>query len=138
MPVLTFHLPADLAGPACCERLLREASILFAATLDAPLTQVRAFVQRYDPQLVALGGRPVSQGGSAGVYFTCVVLEDRSLQQRQELVARLTDLVSEVVGVKRQAVRGHVLPVSAQDWAIGGIPAAVLREAEVLDRESRG
>ena len=57
-------------------------------------------------------------------YFTAIVLEGRPVEQRHRLLAELTDLIVEVLGATRSRVRGRIIQVPPDDWAIGGVPAS--------------
>lgn len=134
MPILHFHLVEDQYSPQQHERLLLESSRFFAEVLRCPIERVRAFIHLYRPELIAVGGVPVSREEQRAPYFHFIVLEGRSLEDRQRLLRGFTDIVVDVLGVKRDLVRGGVVPVAPEDWAIGGEPASVKRAVEVAAR----
>jgi phenylpyruvate tautomerase PptA (4-oxalocrotonate tautomerase family) len=53
------------------------------------------------------------------------VLEGRAAEQRRRLLEAFTDLLVDLLGVDRKLVRGRIIQVSPDDWAIGGVPASV-------------
>ena len=67
-------------------------------------------------------------------FFEFIVLEGRSLAQRQRLLKDFTELLVEVLGVRREHVRGACRLVRPEDWAIGGEPASALRKDEIAAR----
>jgi 4-oxalocrotonate tautomerase len=134
MPIVNFHLVEGQFSAEQHERLLVEASRCFAEGLRCPIDRVRAFIHLHRPELVAVAGVPVSREERRAPYFSFIVLEGRSLEDRQRLLRGFTDIVVEVLEVPRDLVRGGVVPVRPEDWAIGGEPASVKREAEVRAR----
>ncbi|MEU7812569.1 tautomerase family protein [Pseudonocardia sp. NPDC049154] len=134
MPVAHFHIVRRGVDPAQRRRLLVEASRVYAEVLDSPIERVRVFVVEYDPESAAVGGEVVAEGAPAAPYFTAIVLAGRPATQRQELLARLTDLVVDVLGAERRLVRGRIVEVAPENWAIGGVAAASVRADEIAAR----
>jgi len=134
MPVLHIHLSRGQHQAASVGELLLACSHLFAEVLEAPLDRVRVFACEYDPAQVCQGGQLVSAGAPPAPYFSFVVLQGRSLEERQRLLAGFTDLIVEHLGVERSRVRGSVQTIAPDDWAIGGQPASRLRQAEISAR----
>ncbi len=135
MPIVHFHLVEGQSAAAQHERLLVEASRLFAEVLQCPIDRIRAFIHLYRPELAALGGVPVNRQAQKAPYFTFVVLEGRPVEQRQRLLKAFTDLLVDVLQAPREQVRGSAVLVRPEDWAIGGEPASVKRASEVRERE---
>lgn len=134
MPIVNFHLLAGHSSPEQDERLLVEASRLYSELLAAPIERVRTFITAHAPGQFAVGGEPCSRGGAHAPYFECIVFAGRSVEQRQSLLRAFTELLVEVLGVRRELVRGSCRCVAPEDWAIGGVPASVLRAGEVAAR----
>lgn len=137
MPIVNFHLVAGLTSADQDRRLLEAASRLYAEVLDSPLERVRAFITPHPPGQFAVAGAVVSDGGPHAPYFDFIVLEGRPLEQRQRLLAGFTDLLVEILGVRRELVRGSCRRVEPQDWAIGGVPASALRRDEIAARAAQ-
>lgn len=131
MPVAHFHLVDGSFSADQGQRLLTEASRLYADILNAPIDRIRAFIVRYGAMDVAVSGAFYA---SSSPYFTAIVLAGRPASQRQELLARFTDLVVDVLDVDRRGVRGRIVEVQPENWAIGGTPAAVARADEISAR----
>lgn len=138
MPLINFHLVDGQHTHAQHEALLVESSRLYAEVLLCPIERIRAFITLHRPELFAVAGELVSASGQAAPYFSFIVLEGRSVEQRQRLLTGFTDLVVRILGVSRELVRGSVIPVHPENWAIGGTPASLLRQAEVLARAEAG
>jgi 4-oxalocrotonate tautomerase family enzyme len=132
VPIATFHTTRCTPGQR--RRLLEEGSVVYADVLGSPVERVRVYVTDHEPDSVAVGGRIVADGAPAAPYFTAVVLEGRSAEQRARLLAALTELVADVLAIDPAVVRGHVVRVSGEDWGIGGTPAAQVRAAEIRQR----
>lgn len=134
MPVAHFHL-VDGAYTADQHReLLTAASHCYAEVLDSPLERVRTFIVRYEPGDVAGAGVTVADAAPPAPYFTAIVLAGRPATQRQELAARFTDLIVDLLGAQRSLVRGQIVEVDPANWAIAGTAAATTRASEIAGR----
>lgn len=134
MPIVNFHLVAGSSTPEQDERLLRRASALYAEVLASPIERVRAFITLHDPEQFAVAGELISASGDQAPFFDFIVLDGRPLDQRQQLMRGFTDLLVEVLGVRREWVRGCCRRVPPEDWCIAGEPASELRRAEIEAR----
>jgi 4-oxalocrotonate tautomerase len=134
MPILHFHLAEGQYTQPQHEKLLLESSRFFAEVLRCPIDRVRVFIHLFRPDLAAVGGKLVSNDVQRAPYFSFIVLEGRSLEDRQRLLRGFTDIVVDVLQVDRGLVRGGIVPVHPENWSIGGEPASVKREAEVRAR----
>jgi len=129
MPIAHFHLVDGAYSADQTRRLLVEASTCYSEVLDSPIERVRAFVVRYSASDVAVSGL-------FAPYFTAIVLAGRPVAQRQELAARFTDLVVDILGAPRSAVRGQIIEVDPVNWFIAGEAAAGVRAGEIASRAS--
>ena len=137
MPVAHFHLPRGVFTPDQEAQLVVAASETYARVLGSPIDRVRAFVVHYEPSVVAVGGELVADGAAVSPYFTAIVLAGRPVGQRQNLLALFTDLIVDILAVDRAQVRGQIVEVAPENWAIGGTPAAEMRSAEIAARVGR-
>ncbi|HSK60023.1 MAG TPA: tautomerase family protein [Actinomycetospora sp.] len=131
MPVLEVHLVEGDHAPAAVARLLEAASRRYAEVLESPVERIRASATLHPREHWAVGGET---GGAPAPYFTAIVLEGRPVEQRHRLLAELTDLIVDVLGVSRARVRGRIIQVPPEDWAIGGVPASAARRDEIAAR----
>lgn len=137
MPVVNFHLVEGRFTPAQADRLLREASRLYAEVLAAPMERVRAFITTHQPDRFAVGGEPVMADGPHAPFFDFIVLDGRPLAERHRLAAGFTDLLVDIIGVRRELIRGGCRRIQPEDWSIGGTAASELRHAEVSARAAK-
>ena len=135
MPIVSFHLVEDKYTPDQLEHLLLESSKLYAEVLKSPIERVRAFITLHKPALFAVAGKMVSSGQADAPYFTFIVLEGRPPEERHRLLSGFTDLVVDILGARRNLVRGGCTPIHPENWSIGGTPASVAREAEIRARD---
>ncbi|MEI8168625.1 MAG: hypothetical protein WCG50_03045 [Rhodoferax sp.] len=135
MPVLNFHLVQGQHAASRVETLLLRASQLFSEVLCCPIDRIRVFVTEHAAQHACVGGKLVSQHDQAAPYFNFIVLQGRPLEDRHRLLAGFTDLLVELLGCKRELVRGGVITIAPEDWSIGGVPASRLRQAEIEARK---
>lgn len=133
MPIVEVHLVEGAHTPAQHAALLDALSTRYAEVLDAPLPRIRAYLTLHRPEHWAAGGEP----GVSAPYFTAIVLTGRPAEQRHRLLASFTDVVVDVLGVDRAAVRGRIIQVDPDDWGIGGQPASAARRAEIAKRTAR-
>lgn len=134
MPILHIHLVRGQHAQDKVEELLRRCSALFAQGLRCPIERVRVFATEHEPHLYCVGGQLVRDGAGAAPYFSFIVLEGRPQEDRQWLLAGFTDLIAELLAVRKSDVRGGIVPVAPEDWSIGGEPASVLRSLEIEAR----
>ena len=60
-------------------------------------------------------------------FIQVTLLEGRSVEQKHDLIRRLTEATAEAVGGDPQRIRVALYEVSADDWGIGGVPVSELR-----------
>ncbi len=130
MPVFNVHLVEGRGTPDQQRQLLVEATAFIAGVLKSPAERIRAGITLHQPAHWLAGGEPSDDSP----FFSMVALEGRPLHERQQLLAGLTDLIVKNLGVPKDKVRGCIWRIHPEDWAIGGTPASVLREAEVRAR----
>jgi|SRR5689334_6459216 len=133
MPILEVHLVEGAHADAQVAELLTRLSTRYAEVLESPLERVRAYVTLHAPERWATGGVV----GVEAPYFTAIVLEGRPAEQRRRLLEGFTDIIIDTLGVDRRLVRGRIIRVSPDDWAIGGVPASAARGAEIAARAAR-
>ena len=131
MPILELHLVEGDHSPAEHAELLSRLSDRYAQVLESPIGRVRAYLTLHAREHWAVGG---STRVEPAPYFTAIVLEGRPVEQRHRLLAEVTDLIVEILGVERSRVRGRVIQVPPDDWAIGGVPASGARREEIAAR----
>jgi 4-oxalocrotonate tautomerase len=133
MPILNIHLVAGQHAPEQLERLVVQCNELFASVLNCPVDRIRVFVTEHAPRQMCIGGKLATEAEPAP-FFSFYVLEGRSLEDRQRLLAGFVDLIAEILAVDRSRIRGCVERIEPEDWTIGGTPASVLRQAEIAAR----
>lgn len=131
MPIFEVHLVEGDHTAESRDRLLTELSRRYATLLDSPIDRVRGYLTLHAREHWTAAGE---RGGTPAPYFTAIVLEGRPVTQRQRLLAEFTDLIVEVLGVERGRVRGRIIQVHPDDWAIGGVPASGVRADEIAAR----
>jgi 4-oxalocrotonate tautomerase family enzyme len=130
MPILEVHLVEGEHAAAQVAELLVRMSARYAEVLESPLERIRAYVTLHRPEQWTTGG----VAGVEAPYFTAIVLEGRSAEQRRRLLEAFTDIIVDTLGVDRRGVRGRIIQVSPDDWAIGGVPASSVRSTEIAGR----
>lgn len=134
MPIVEYRLIEGQHSSEQIASLLRSSCILFAEVLDSPVERIRAFADEVSPTHAAIGGELVQASGATAPFFHFYLLAGRPQEHRHRLLAGFTDLLVEHLGVDRSTVRGCVIQVDPEDWAIAGVPAARARRDEVAAR----
>jgi 4-oxalocrotonate tautomerase family enzyme len=132
MPIIEVHLVDGMHTSAQHKQLLESTSARYAEVLECPLERVRAYLVMHEPEHWATAGVPAP--AASAPFFTAFVLEGRPVEQRQRLLAAITDVVVDVLGVDRRLVRGCIIRVHPDDWGIGGVPASAARRDELVAR----
>jgi phenylpyruvate tautomerase PptA (4-oxalocrotonate tautomerase family) len=130
MPIVEVHLIEGSHTAAQHADLLAALSTRYAEVLDSPPERVRAYLTLHRPEHWVTGGTP----GADAPYFTALVLAGGPVEQRHRLLGAFTDIIVDVLGVDRASVRGRIVPVDPDDWAIGGVPASAARRGEIAAR----
>ena len=133
MPVAHFHLPAATFAAEAVRGLLTRTSWTYARVLECPIERVRVYLVEYTPEQVAVAG-VVATESTPAPYFTAIVMSGRSAAQRQRLLSGFTDDIVDVLGCDRALVRGQIIEVHPENWAIGGASASQTRTAEIASR----
>lgn len=134
MPVAKFYSSGCALETEVVKTFLDRASDLYARILECPKDRVRVYLFPIDSESVAIEGMVP---GPASFFFEFIVLEGRSLEQRQQIARSFCDLVESVFNVDVQKVRGHCIRVQPEDWCIGGQFASDLRKKEIEARKNQ-
>lgn len=135
MPVAHVHLVADTYPAERFEEFQAGVTALYCEVLSSPAERVRVFVVEYPAAHVMVGGQQVTSSDAAAPYFTMRVLAGRPVQQGRALLKGVTDLLVNVLGYERSLIRGELVELNPEHWAIGGRIAAEARSAEIRARE---
>ncbi|MFN8170573.1 MAG: 2-hydroxymuconate tautomerase [Candidatus Nanopelagicales bacterium] len=60
-------------------------------------------------------------------FVQVTMLEGRSVEQKHDLIRRVTSAVTEALGGDPQRIRVAIYEVSSDEWGIGGEPVSELR-----------
>jgi len=60
-------------------------------------------------------------------FIQVTMMEGRTVEQKHDLIKRLTDATAEALGGDPARIRVALYEVSTDDWGIGGVPVSVLR-----------
>ncbi len=140
MPIANIHVLAGHPRPVL-KRLLREASAAFAAAIDAPADRLQVWITEVDPELYALAGEPADEvlqqrtrASSEIPLIRMALMEGRPVQTLHRVMADLSEVTARVLGGDPGRVRVQIDLVHPDRWAIGGVPASILRADELARR----
>jgi 4-oxalocrotonate tautomerase len=134
MPVVTYRLVQGLHTDEEIAALLTRSSALFAEVVGAPIDRIRAFVEETRPQATAVAGQLVSEGAAEAPFFEFLLFAGRPVEHAHRLLEGFTDLLVEILGSERSLIRGRCQYADPDHWAIAGVPASIVRRAEVEAR----
>ena len=142
MPVANIHVLAGRPRPVL-QQLVREAARAYADVLESPIDRVQVWITEVDPELAAIAGEPAdvvlrtAERNDVEIPLArLVMMEGRPIEQVHRAIAVLTEVISSVLGGPPARVRVEVQHVSPDRWGIGGVPASVVRAAEIEARRA--
>jgi 4-oxalocrotonate tautomerase family enzyme len=140
MPVAHVQVLRGHPRPLLKE-LLRELSAAYARVLGSPIDRLQVWITEVDPELYAISGVPADEALAEGEraqleipLVRLVLMEGRPIEQVQQAIAEVTEVVARVLGAERARIRVFVDRVPPDHWGIGGVPASVVRRAEIEGR----
>lgn len=136
MPIAHFYIVQNTASHDQRRLLITRATEIYAEVIGAPLDRIRTYIVPVEPDDIAVHGIPVAEGSTPAPYFTAIVLADRPVAQRAELLGRFSELLTDILEVPLPEVRGQIIEVQPENWGIGGIPASTVRSVEVAGRRT--
>lgn len=137
--VIAGHARADLKAA------LVETAGAMSRVLGAPVERLQVWLNEVDADFWLVAGMPASLARetmpAADIPAALVdvsLLKGRPVAQHQALIAELTALLSERLGIARPRIRVLVTELSPESWGIGGTPASEVRAAEIRARAAEG
>ena len=131
MPVLTYELVQGQHDDQALKTLLTRSAALFAEVTESPVDRIRVMLDERAPTHVCVGETLISESGVSAPFFSFWLLKGRPIEQAHQLLEGFTALLVEILEVDRSSIRGVVTMVEPEQWAIGGVPASVLRQKEI-------
>ena len=141
MPVANIHVLAGHPRPVL-QALVREAARTYAEVLGAPIDRVQVWITEVDPQLAAIGGETAdvvlqtADRREVEIPFVRLAMMERPLEQEQRAIRLMTDVVAAALGSDPARIRVEVQHIFPERWGIGGVPASILRAAEIAARQA--
>lgn len=120
---------------------IRESSDALSAILAAPLDRLEVWVTEIDPDLWGISGIPASEvlqhtprHDAEMPFIRMVLMEGRSVEQLHRVIAELNAITARLLDVDAGRIRIYIAHAHPDRWGIGGIPASVVRAAELTRR----
>lgn len=60
-------------------------------------------------------------------FIQVTMLEGRTVEQKHELMKKITEATVDALGSKPESIRVAIYEVDKDEWAVGGVPMSVLR-----------
>ena len=142
MPVANIHV---LKGHdrAVLKQLLREVSAAFARITGSPIDRLQVWIVEIDPQLYAISGEPADEVLATGArkdleipFVRLILMQGRPQSQVGACISEISAVVARVLGGDPARVRMYIERAEPDHWGIGGVPASILRRAEIEARRA--
>ena len=140
MPVAHINL---LAGHSRAQlrQIIVGVSEAMSKILGAPKDRLFVWISEHQHHLWGLGGVPAEEALANGSlaelempFVQMVLMEGRPKEQHHAMIAAVTDVVAEATGCDKSKIHIHIAPGNPDGWGIGGVPASLLRAAEIAAR----
>lgn len=140
MPVANLHV---LNGHPRenLKQWIRETSSALSEILAAPKDRLEVWVTEIDPELWGINGLPADEvlaemprHDAEMPFIRMVLMEGRTVEQLHRVIAELTAITARLLEVDAGRIRVYIAHAHPDRWGIGGIPASVLRAAELKAR----
>lgn len=135
--VLKGHSRAQL------RQVIVDVSETVARILMAPKERLEVWVTEIDPELWGICGVPANEVLAEQPmhevempFIRMVIMEGRTREQHHALMQEVTAAVANALGSVRERIRFQLTEVTPEGWAIGGVPASVLRAGEIEARRA--
>jgi 4-oxalocrotonate tautomerase family enzyme len=130
--VLEGHSKKQLRDLVC------EVSETIARILQAPKDRLEVWVTEINPDLWGVCGIPASEVLQVASlettempFIQMVLMEGRSTELHHALIREISAVVNRVLGTELQRIRMHISETKPDLWGIGGVPASIIRAAEI-------
>jgi len=140
MPIANIHVLVGHPRPVL-KQLLREASAALALALNAPVDRLQVWITEVDPALYAVAGEPADEvlqrqprAQTEIPLIRMALMEGRPVETLHRVMADLSAVTARVLGSDPQRIRVQIDHVHPERWAIGGVPASILRADELARR----
>jgi 4-oxalocrotonate tautomerase family enzyme len=119
-------------------QILVEVSEAMSRILKAPEDRLIISINEVDLDLQIINGRIAREAlelhGREAVeipFVQMVLMEGRPKEQLHQIIQELTAIISKATKVDPQRIRVHINLAQPDTWGIGGVPASILRKAEL-------
>ena len=140
MPVAHINLLKGHSRDAL-RRVIVDVSEAMSTILEAPKDRLFVWITEHDHHLWGLGGAPADEALAHGTlaqletpFVQMVLMDGRPKAQWHAIIATVTGAVAAGTGCDKAKIRIHIAPANPDGWGIGGVPASVLRAAEIAAR----
>lgn len=137
MPVAKINL---LKGhkPEILRQILVEVSEAMSRILKAPEDRLIISINEIDLDLQIVNGRlaqeAIERDGREATeipFVQMVLMEGRPKEQLHQIIGEITAIIARATKVAPQRIRVHINLAQPDTWGIGGVPASILRKAEL-------
>jgi 4-oxalocrotonate tautomerase family enzyme len=131
MPVIQIDLMEGHSSDVYHE-LIERCTALYAEIVAAPIERFRATVNVVPSDQWGLGGVP--EAPRISPLIRILLMEGRPQELLHRLIAEMSALVAEILGIPLADTRVLVTEIPVTHWGIGGTPASLARAGEIAAR----
>ena len=140
MPVAHINL---LKGHSRAEltQLIVRMSDAMSDILATPKDRLLIWITEHDHHLFGIAGQTAEEALTGGrlaelemPFVEMVMMDGRPKEQFDAAIPTVSRVIAEVLSCDPKRIRVHISLANPDRWGIGGVPASVLRKAEIASR----
>jgi 4-oxalocrotonate tautomerase family enzyme len=123
------------------QTIIAEVSEAMGRILESPKDRLLVWISEVDPALWGVAGIPAEEALAGDArediempFVQMALMENRPLEQKQRVIAEITEILHNALGTRKERIRVHVSAVDPALWGIGGVPASISRAREIEAR----
>lgn len=125
------------------KQIIRETTDAMHKVLSAPKERLMIWINEIDQDLWGLAGNPASDISDFETrksleipFVQMTLMKGRPLEQFHKIMDEISEIIARNLGINKSQVRVHIANAEPELWAIGGVPASILRAKELEARKT--
>ncbi len=125
------------------KQIIRETTDAMHRVLSAPKERLMIWIYEIDQDLWGLAGNPASDISDFEIrksleipFVQMTLMKGRPLEQFHKIMDEISEIIARNLEINKSQVRVHIATAEPDLWAIGGVPASVLRAKELEARQA--
>ncbi|WP_240008709.1 tautomerase family protein [Pseudaquidulcibacter saccharophilus] len=125
------------------KQIIRETTDAMHKVLSAPKERLMIWINEIDQDLWGLAGNPASDISDFETrksleipFVQMTLMKGRPLEQFHKIMDEISEIIARNLEINKSQVRVHIANAEPELWAIGGVPASILRAKELEARKT--